>query len=35
MKVLYFDRIDASEDNDVNKNKQIKKKVIFITTGIF
>ena len=29
--MLYFDRIDVSEGNDVNKTKKNQKSVIFVT----
>ena len=29
--MLYFDRIDVSEENDVNKTKKNQKSVIFVT----
>ena len=35
IKMLYYDRIDVSEGNDVNKTSGSKKSVIFVTIGIF
>ena len=34
IKILYYDRIDISEEIDVFEDKRINKSVIFVTIGI-